>query len=255
MWRSLFLGASGLALAFAGCQSGAGSGARVERAAQWSAPADDVGEPCADVSDLRVCWPSETPVLVARTVPPFPAPTAPGFRCTGSGAARTCASRDALAGGFVCDHATCAQRDARQPDEGEWTCSDEAGIAVCVGGERGAGVSSAGTEPGWMCGDRHGAADGLGGRVCVDLSPDFPDGRAAGFRCRWSYDHGVARLCARDDKAHGAGDACDAGRPCVLGMTCAAGRCVPPRPRPSCALDADCRSGVCLFGSCGKAGP
>lgn len=255
MARSLLFGTMAAALALPGCPSRGSIGSGVEIAAEQAAPADDVGEPCADVSDLRACWgPPGGPLLVARTLPAFPAPTPLGFRCSGSGPTRTCTPREASAAVFACDLATCTQRYARQPDEGEWTCSDYAGVAVCVGSERAAGVSSTGTDPGWICGARRGARDRLGARVCVDLSPDFPEGRAAGLRCRWSYDCGAARVCVRDPQAHAVGDACDAARPCVAGALCVGARCVPPWPRPSCALDADCESGACRFGSCARAG-
>lgn len=249
------LGTVALALALPGCPSRPSAGVGVEIATRWSAPTDDVGEPCADLSDLRACWGTPgSPLVVARTLPSFPAPTPLGFRCSGWGPARTCTLRAASAGPFACDGATCTQRYARQPDEGEWNCSDDAGIAVCVGGERAAGVSSAGTDPGWICGERRGAGDRLGARVCVDLSPDFPEGRASGLRCRWSYEHGAARVCVRDPEAHVVGDPCDKARPCVVGATCVAARCVPPRPRPACTLDADCE-GACRFGSCAGANP
>jgi hypothetical protein len=244
------LGALAFALVLAGCRSRENAGAGVESATHWSAPADDVGEPCADVSDLRVCWAPAGPLVVARALPAFLAPSLLGFRCYGSGSVRSCGLREASAGRFSCDGTTCTQNYARQPDEGEWTCSDDAGIAVCVGSERAAGVSTAGTDPGWLCGERRRARDRLGDRVCIDLSPDFPEGRATGFRCRWSYDRGASRVCVRDSRAHVVGDACDAARPCVLGALCTGARCVVPKPRPSCALDADCEGGSCRFGSC-----
>jgi hypothetical protein len=256
MARSPSFGIVALALALPGCPSRASVGAGVEMAAHGSAPADDVGEPCADVSDLRACWGAPGgPLLVARTLPSFPAPTAMGFRCTGSGAARTCEPREASAEAFACVLTTCTQRYARQPDEGEWSCSDDAGIAVCVGSEPPAGVSSTSTDAGWTCGERRGTRGRLGARVCVDLSPDFPEGRASGFRCRWTYDHGAARVCARDPEAHAVGDACDATRPCVVGALCVGARCVPPLPRPSCAFDSDCEGSSCRFGSCVRGGP
>jgi hypothetical protein len=252
--RARLLGALTIALAVPRCRSGASVGAAVAVEADVSTPSNDVGGPCADVSDLRVCWGGHgPPALVARTLPPFPAPTALGFRCLGNGSARACTPREASADAFACESMTCTQRHARQPDEGEWTCSDDDGIAVCVGGQPAAGVSSAGTDPGWICGDRRGAPDRLGRRVCVDLSPDFPDGHASGFRCHWSYDRGAARVCTRDVLAHVVGDPCDGSRPCVAGALCVAGRCLPPMPRPSCALDADCEGGACCFGSCVEA--
>src|SRR5580658_8688716 len=105
--RNPLFGIVALALALAGCRSHASVGAGVEMAARGSAPADDVGEPCADVSDLRACWGAPGgPLLVARALPSFPAPTAMGFRCSGSGATRTCEPREASAGAFACALAT-----------------------------------------------------------------------------------------------------------------------------------------------------
>jgi|SRR5580704_846848 hypothetical protein len=251
MAGSPLFGAVALALLSPGCPSGESTNTRIETATHWAAPADDRGEPCADVSDLRVCWGAPGgPLLVARALPPFPAPSSLGFRCYGSGSARTCGLRESAASGFSCEGTTCIQRYARQPDEGEWTCSDDAGVAVCVGSERAAGVSSAGIDPGWICGERPPKRDRLGPHVCVDFSPDFPEGLASGFRCRWSYEHGASRICVRDSQAHVVGDGCDGTRPCVLGALCVDSRCVPPKPWPSCAFDTDCEAGRCGFGSC-----
>jgi hypothetical protein len=236
--------AAAVALGLVACGPGAVRRQGVESARHWPLPAADVGDGCADVSDRRVCWDGRGEATsVARETPPFPAPSPLGFLCTGQGQARTCEPRDA-AGAFVCEGSACTQKHPRQPDEGEWQCADDSGVTVCAGGEPPSGVPPASPAPGWICGARRGS------RVCVDLSPDFPDGSATGFRCRWSYEAGVTRICARDPGAHVVGDACDAGHPCVAGARCAGGRCVPPRPAPACWLDAHCSEGSCRFGSC-----
>lgn len=245
-----------LVVALPACRPRSHTTPSVEVAARWPAPSDDVGESCADLSDVRVCWDGAASAHVgARPVPPFAPPTPLGFRCIGRGAARACESRDLAGEPFVCAAAGCTQRHPRQPDDGEWTCADDAGVAVCVGGERAAGVAAVDIAPEWICGARRapGARDGLGTRVCVDLSPDFPDGSASGFRCHWSYDHGTSRACTRDPEAHVVGEACNASHPCIDGATCVAARCVPPKPTPSCWLDVDCGNGACRFGSCSGA--
>ena len=182
---------------------------------------------CADVQTLRVCWDGAGPHVVAR--PPAAPGRAPGpaFACTGT---------------------RCEQRHPRMPDDGEWQCSDSAGATVCMGGERAAGVARSAAEPAWFCGVRRGAA--AGARVCVDLSPDFPDGRAPGWRCRTVYDGPPRRVCDRDPAAHTLAETCDRAHPCVDGSRCAEGWCVPERPAPACWLDTDCPGGRCRFGSC-----
>ena len=205
---------------------------------------------CADVETLRVCWDGGGPRVVKRPLPaPSPTPaSAMGWRCTGSGAARACASRVASAPPFVCRGESCWQLHPRMPDDGEWQCADSAGATVCTGGERAAGVAAAPADPGWFCGTRRGAEPGA--RVCVDLSPDFPDGRAKGWRCHTIYEGPPLRICARDSAAHTLAESCDAGHPCVDGSRCADGWCVPERPAPACWLPEDCPGGRCRFGSC-----
>jgi hypothetical protein len=193
--------------------------------------------------------------VVARTVPPRPAPTPAGFRCTGQGEARTCSARDD-AGPFVCEGDFCTQRHPRQPDDGQWQCADDSGASVCSGGEPAAGTVR--TEParGWICGARGGTQGRRPGeRVCVDLSPDYPSGSAHDERCRWSYERGPTRSCARDPEAHVLGDACGPKEPCIAGALCVSGRCVPPRPVADCATDSDCSGARCRFGSCSKGSP
>ena len=121
-------------------------------------------------------------------------------------------------------------------------------------GRRARGGRGAGPRPvrpsdaGWFCGARRGGDPGA--RVCVDLSPDFPDGRARGWRCRTLHDGPARRVCERDAAAHTLAEACDPGHPCVDGSRCAEGWCVPERPAPGCWLQTDCPGGRCRFGSC-----
>jgi hypothetical protein len=153
---------------------------------------------------------------------------------------------------FVCTGDRCQQRHPRFPDDGEWTCSDSGGAAVCSGGDRPAGVPFNLSDPTWICGARGkpGTEPADRERVCVDLAPDFPDGSARGWRCHYAAEEGGARVCDRDATAHVIGDACDARAPCLDGLRCVAGRCTPDPPAPSCILDGDCDDGVCRFGSC-----
>jgi hypothetical protein len=142
------------------------------------------------------------------------------------------------------------------PDDGEWTCADRAGATLCVGGDRAAGVAAAPPDPRWRCGARRsGGRDALGGRVCLDLAPDFPDGRLTGWRCRTIHDPPVRRACERDAAARTLADGCDAARPCIDGSRCQAGRCVPLAAAPDCWLDGDCPRGHCRLGSCAEASP
>ena len=88
-------------------------------------------------------------------------------------------------------------------------------------------------------------------RVCVDLSPDFPDGHARGWRCRTLYDGPPRRACDRDPDAHTLAETLRRAR--TRASTAAAastGWCVPERPAPACWRDADCAGGRCRFGSC-----
>lgn len=204
---------------------------------------------CVEVGSSRVCW-NEAGVAasVEPSMRPARSPASPlGFRCEGAGDARRCIERDRRATPFACDGERCTQARPRLPDDGEWTCADAAGAVVCVGGEPAAGVASRGVERGWFCGERRGTRE----RVCVDLSPDVPDGDLAGWRCRFEHEPRVVRRCERDRSVHVLDDACDGERPCVDGAHCVASRCVPDRPAPSCWLDADCGGGsACRFGSC-----
>ena len=131
------------------------------------------------------------------------------------------------------------------PDDGDWSCADMGGVAICHAGERAAGVAPAptGVDVAWFCGARG---------ICVDLSPDFPDGDMVGWRCRYEHEAGARRICERvAGAAHQLTDVCDGRRPCLDGSLCIEGRCLPARPDPACWLDADCAGGArCRFGSC-----
>jgi hypothetical protein len=162
-------------------------------------------------------------------------------------------------------------RHPRLPDDGEWQCADSAGAVLCAGGEPPAGVAAERADTGWFCGARSGAkplalagaraqpsaaaAPFAGPRVCLDLDPDFPDGTASHWRCRYAYESGVQRICQRDGTGARIGDACNASRPCVDGSHCSAGYCIVPRPLPDCWLGSDCKSTDCRFGSCAPIEP
>jgi hypothetical protein len=210
--------------------------------------------PCADVGALRVCWSdARVAALVPRAVPPAPASSPLGWRCAWPGLARLCVDRHADAPVFSCAGQPCVQLQARRPDDGEWTCVDGAGAEVCLSAGRAAGVAPAPADPAWICGVRRGAAPRAGEpepRVCVDFSPDVPDGDAAAWRCRAVNGPAPSRVCERGAADGSLGLACDRSRPCVDGAVCASGRCVPARPAPSCWLDDDCPGGACRFGTC-----
>ena len=78
-----------------------------------------------------------------------------------------------------------------------------------------------------------------------------PKTAAAGYD--WSrpalYQH-IARVCEREGDAHAVVDPCDREHPCVSGLDCVTGRCIPRRPVPACWVDEDCDKGVCRFGTC-----
>jgi hypothetical protein len=219
------------------------------------APVVDRPGACADVGTSRVCWDEAgAAALVERTAPRVAATTAMGWRCAWPGPTRHCVDRAASAPAFACDGPRCTQRHARLPDDGEWTCVDAAGVVVCVGGARAAGIVAGPPEGGWICGERSARArDELGARVCVELSPDFPDGHPAGWRCHVDNGPAPTRVCERPRAGRveaTLADGCAPARPCVDGATCVAGRCVPARPAPSCWLDTDCATGACRFGTC-----
>ena len=135
--------------------------------------------------------------------------------------------RVALASPFVCSGETCTQRHVRLPDDGEWRCAERDGVVWCAGGEPAAGVVSSSSVRGYRCGERRGT---LRERVCVDATPDYPDGGARAFRCRFEQERGIVRTCTR-----------------------APGTLRPPRPgsAANCWVDADC-PGRCDRGTCAE---
>ncbi len=231
----------------------------------WPVPVTDTGATCADVANSRVCWDASCDggvCVTDRPLPPLPELSSLGWRCTGKGDARVCADRQSEVGRFDCDtDGRCQQRYPRVPDDGEWSCADTAGAVVCAGGAPPAGVASprlSPTESGWFCGLRKaGTPDEQ--RVCVDFSTDYPsppenakgaDGRRH-WRCSWK-NGSVERTCILASDLHELGDPCDPAVPCVDGASCVNARCVPPRPAPNCAFDADCESRRCRFGTCAE---
>jgi hypothetical protein len=218
-------------------------------------PTAESGALCADVGALRACWPTDGPAddvrLVPRPLPAMAARSPLGWRCAGQGPTRTCVDRRAGAPPFVCEGARCRQTHPRQPDDGEWSCADSAGATICQGGLPAAGVASAPADPAWLCGALRPGARTLpiGDRVCVDLSPDFPDGDMGNWRCRTVYEPAPARLCAREPAAV-LTVPCTPARPCVDGSRCVSGRCLPRRPAPDCVADSDCPRQRCRFGTC-----
>jgi hypothetical protein len=220
-------------------------------------PANDRAEPCADLADLRVCWDeAKRSCPEGICVAPLPVPNERasseiGWRCSGSGARRTCSDRQRRAGAFVRQGDAWVQRHPRMPDDGEWSCAEMGGAVVCSGGDEPAGVPFNVADVAWFCGAR---ANAEAERVCVDFAPDYPDGHARAWRCRYANERGGARVCERDRNAHQLGDDCSAALPCLDGVRCLKGRCVPDRPAPSCAFDRDCGSGVCRQGTCREIG-
>ena len=153
---------------------------------------------------------------------------------------------------FVCDGERCVQRYPRFPDDGEWTCSDTAGVAVCSGGDAPAGTPLNVADPSWTCGWRSAGSGKPGNRerVCVNFAAEFPHRVARGWRCHYIAAPALARVCERDTTAHVIGGPCDKRNPCLDGLRCVTGRCTAQLPPPSCVIDADCDKGTCRFGSC-----
>jgi len=239
------------ALVLVSCHRDVAPAPPLEVRATWPAPDVEEHLPCGDVGDLRVCWGADatSPRVVLRRAPPF-ALSSLGFRVSGSGKDARAVDRARDAPSFVCDGDTCRQANPRLPDDGEWECADFASVVVCHGGLSPAGVPPGGADTGFSCGARRGAHAAPGERVCVDTSPDLPDGAARGYRCRFEAVSGPSRTCRKDPKARSVTDPCIAPSDCETGLLCASGRCLPPRPSPSCWLDRDCDKGTCRFGSC-----
>jgi len=218
---------------------------------------------CADVADARLCWlekevdgkgcaamPGGGAVCVhERPVPKGPRPTA-GWRCSGDGKARTCIDRGLGGGPFVCERKRCTQTYPRMPDDGEWECIDMDGTVMCRRGVPAAAVVVGKPDVGWMCGDR--ITEEGKERVCVDFSPDLPDGATRGWRCRYDHKRRERKICRESDRDPGLLSACDANAPCPDTLACAGARCVPRAPRVvSCWFDKECENGQeCHLATC-----
>jgi hypothetical protein len=149
-------------------------------------------------------------VLLLAACAAKPAPPAPG-------------------GPWECPTDTCLQRHPRLPDDGEWECAEVEGVAVCRSIAAAAGAVPGPASRAWTCGDGAGP-EAEGRRICVDLAPETPDGKRAGWRCRFAHNP-EQRVCKRDPAA--------------------AAPPAHPEPRPSCWLDGDCAEGQrCRVGSC-----
>jgi hypothetical protein len=205
------------------------------------------GALCSDVGPRRVCYRGEAPAQVARVVPSGASP-ASGWRCGGSGAARTCEDRARNAGAFACGRERCLQARPRLPDDGEWECVEIFGVVWCHSTGDAAGIEAGPRDLGWICGERKNVA--APERICVDLDPDRPDD-VARHQCHFDPQYGVqVRSCVTQTKSL-IGDDCDEQRPCGSGMHCRDGACLPARPAPACWLERDCGEHAhCLLGSC-----
>jgi hypothetical protein len=247
-----------LLLAVSGCERSSSSSELVFESAirerEWSLPPSSASPDatCFDVGHHTACFAATGAQVAARRLPALAGPSTLGFRCWERAGKRTCVDRLAAAGPFSCSTSElgktrCQQRAPRVPRGGIWDCGDDSGAVVCLGQEAPPIVDGA-----WICGIRGGA--GNAERVCVDLSPDYPDGVAEGWDCGFEDDpHAVggrARTCTRTEGTHLLGSACDAKHPCVDGALCVSGVCLPQAPRASCIANQDCAGGPCRFGGC-----
>ncbi len=221
-----------------------------ERLATSPAPAD-LGTLCADVGGVRVCWGEGLQgegcdgdlCVHARPLPSGPPPRA-GWRCFGLHVIRACAPRGDRDAIFVCDGDACQQAYPRMPDDGEWECAERSGVVVCRRGIVASGVVPGTPDPAWICGERP-----SGEPICVDLSPDMPQGATTGWRCHYQHGDSVQRLCERAADEALVGAPCGEG--CPDGARCVENVCVPPKPQPTCWQDTDCdEAKACRFGSC-----
>ncbi|HVU00752.1 MAG TPA: hypothetical protein VHE30_03340 [Polyangiaceae bacterium] len=222
-------------------------------ATSLATPTKDASPHCADVGLVRACWVvpgAPGGVTVIDRPVPTPVLSKMGFRCSGNGAERTCSDRALSAEEFACDGPRCSQRHPRLPDDGEWECADVAGAVFCNGGGRAAGIAPGSSDTGFVCNARVVRGKKQPERLCADWSPDYPDGSPTGWRCKFDHVPELVRVCERDANAHVTAERCDVSHPCIEGLRCGGGRCLPPRPEPSCLLDADCGDGPCRFGAC-----
>jgi hypothetical protein len=221
-----------------------------------AAPIHDPADgPCSDVGARRVCWSPSCDgnlCIQARLLPTVIADRPREYRCSGRGEARSCARRSTRAPEFQCHRGHCVQEQPRLPDDGEWECTDVAGIALCRGGGAAAGVASPAREFGWICGARR--AGRRGEPICLDLDPDLPpDG--LDYDCRYETQGArLRRICERSDAPY-IGGACSAEQRCPAGSRCGDGVCVPRSVTANCWADLDCGLGQCLYGSCSEPSP
>lgn len=219
-------------------------------------PSPDVAGECRDVGGAidaaRACWSDACPqgvCRVERALPGFAASTPLGFRCIGEREQRRCIDRADEAPAFACDGSRCRQLYPRVPDANEWACADAQGATLCRELAPAAGVVSGAVDPGFVCGERSVGDASRRERLCLDLSPDFPNGIAHDWSCHYEAEPRLTRVCvARPTPA--LGGPCRSPEECPAGARCSQGSCLPGRPRPTCWLDADCKGGHCRFGSC-----
>lgn len=218
--------------------------------------APDLTGECRDVGGAvdgaRACWSDSCAhgvCRVERTLPDFAAATPLGFRCDGVRDQRRCVDRSADAPRFACEGPRCRQVHPRVPDANEWTCADARGATLCRELAKAAGVVLGPAHPSFVCGERIVGGTRNGERLCLDLSPDFPDGRARNWSCHYEAEPRLTRVCiARPSAA--LGGTCSPPLGCPSGALCVKGSCLPRLPRPTCWLDTDCKSGHCRLGSC-----
>lgn len=253
---------------------------------------------CMDVGLIRACWSNNAaPTLITRTVPAFASEPA-RWRCKDSAQSRQCAARAALGGAFRCQNAVCTQSAPWVPDDGIWDCVAESGAVICLGGQPAAGVPHPlPPSSNWICGDRrvppdqvtnphpnapvngnntHAAMDAASApltqtaatpdaavaheRVCVDLSPDFPEQRATAYHCEYSNRGALRRVCRPAStpptpQRHNLGEFCASTEECAEGLACISSFCILPAfLQPECWYHRDCPEGQrCLLAQCRQA--
>lgn len=219
-----------------------------------ASPVEARGELCADVGSVIVCWGEglvgegcEEGVCVSERTTPAGPPLG-GWRCFGQGAERICESRHPASSPFRCSGETCIQDHPRFPDDGVWECGDRSGVSHCRRGYKPSGAVMGPPDPGWICNE-----DTDGHSICLDFSPDTPNGEVEGWECHFQHGDSVQRLCRRNSVLPTVGTRCKSG--CPLGALCIEEICVPKKPSPDCWLNADCEGGSCLFGTCDSTVP
>ncbi len=133
------------------------------------------------------------------------------------------------------------------PDDGEWACTEEAGVVVCRHLADAAGVVPGPPDPGWHCSEGR-------PRVCVDPAPDRPGPGV--WRCAFHLGEVWERRCERDPDAKVMGRPCQDAQVCPPDAVCRAGRCQPAfRIVPQCYQDEMCEGGRCRYGTCRPSPP